>query len=48
MNKFVKKGSPVATEDKNNITYEIGCSNYEAVHFGETKRSSKSRSDERK
>ena len=29
----------VATEDKNNIVYEIDCSNYEAVYFVETKRS---------
>ena len=33
----------VATEDKNNIVYEIGCSNCEAVYFGESKRSLKSR-----
>ena len=33
----------VATEDKNNIVYEIDCSNCEAVHFGESKRSLKSR-----
>ena len=38
----------VATEDKNNIVYEIDCSNCEAVYFGESKRSLKSRSDERK
>ena len=35
----------VATEGKNNIAYEINC---EAVYFGESKRSLKSRSDERK
>ena len=29
----------VATEDKNNIVYEIDCSNCEAVYFGESKRS---------
>ena len=29
----------VATEDKNNIIYEIDCSNCEAVYFGESKRS---------
>ena len=38
----------VATEDKNNIVYEIDRSNCEAVYFGESKRSLKSRSDEHK
>ena len=38
----------VATENKNNIVYEIHCSNCEAVYFGESKRSLKSRSDEHK
>ena len=38
----------VATEDKNNIVYEIDCSNCEAVYFGESKRSLKWRSDEHK
>ena len=38
----------VATEDKNNIVYEIDCSNCEAVYFGESKQSLKSRSDEHK
>ena len=28
----------VATEDKNNIVYEIDCSNCQAVYFGESKR----------
>ena len=36
----------VATEDKNNIVYEIDCSNCEAVYFGESKWSLKSRSDD--
>ena len=36
----------VATKDKNNIVYEIDCSNCEAVYFDESKRSLKSRSDE--
>ena len=36
----------VATEDKNNIVYEIVCSNCEAVCFCESKWSLKSRSDE--
>ena len=36
----------VATEDKNNIVYEIDCSNCQAVYFGESKRSLKSRLDE--
>ena len=38
----------VATEDKNNIIYEIDCSNCESVYFGQSKRSLKSCSDERK
>ena len=33
----------VATEDKNNIVYEINC---EAVYFGDSKQSLKSRTDE--
>ena len=41
-----KPKDQVATEDKNNIVYEIECSNCEAVYFGESKRSLKSRSDE--
>ena len=36
----------VAAEDKNSTVYEIHCSNREAVYFGESKRSLKSRSDE--
>ena len=38
----------VATEDKNNIVYEIDCSNCQAVYFGESKWSLKSRLDEHK
>ena len=38
----------VSTEDKNNFVYEIDCSKREAVYFGESKRSLKSRADERK
>ena len=38
----------VATEDKNSIVYEIDSSNCKAVYFGKSKRSLKSRSDERK
>ena len=38
----------VATEDKNNIVYKIDCSNCEAVYFGESKHSLKSRSDKHK
>ena len=38
----------VATEDKNNIAYEIDYSNCEAVYFGESKRSLKLRPDEYK
>ena len=36
----------VATEDKNNIVYEIDCSNCEVVYISESKRSLKSHSDE--
>ena len=43
-----KPKDQVATEDKNNIVYEIDCSNCEAVYFGESKRSLKSLSDESK
>ena len=43
-----KPKDPVATEDKNNIVYEIDCSNCQAVYFGESKRSLKSRSDDHK
>ena len=32
----------LATEDKNNIVYEIDCSNFKAVYFSEPKRSLKS------
>ena len=35
-------------EDKNNIVYEIDCSNCQAVYFGESKRSLKLHSDEHK
>ena len=35
-----------ALEDKNNIVYEIDCSNCEAVYFDESKRSLQSHSDE--
>ena len=38
----------VATEDKNNIVYEIDCSNCKAVYYREFKGSLKPRSDERK
>ena len=38
----------VATEDKNNIVYEIDCKNCQVVYFGEAKRSLKSRLDEHK
>ena len=38
----------VATEDKSNIVDEIDCSNCDAVYFGESKRSLKSRSNEHK
>ena len=45
---FYKPKDRVTTEDKNNIVYEIDCSNCQAVYFGESKRSLKSRSDEHK
>ena len=35
----------VAAEDKNNIVYEIDCSNCQAVYFGESKRSLKLHSE---
>ena len=38
----------VATEDKNNIDYQIDCSKCEAISFGESKQSLKVRSDEHK
>ena len=40
-----KQKDQVTTEDKSKIVYEIDCSNYEAVYFGESKRYFKSRSD---
>ena len=43
-----KPKDQVATEDKNNIVYQIDCNNCEAVYFGESKQSLKSRSDEQK
>ena len=49
LQKFLcKPKDRVATEDKNNIVYEIDCSNYEAIYFGESKRSLKLRSDKHK
>ena len=43
-----KRKDRVATEDKNNIVYEIDGSNCEVVHFGESKQSLKSHSGEHK
>ena len=43
-----KPKDPIAREDKNNIDYEIDCSNCQAVYFGESKQSLKLRSDEHK
>ena len=43
-----KSKDRVAIEDKNNIVYEIDCSNCEEIYFGESKRPLKSRSDEYK
>ena len=37
-----------ATEDKNKLVYETDCNNWEAVYFGESKRSWNSHSDEHK
>ena len=38
----------MATVDKDNIVYEIECSNCQAVYFGKSKRSLKLPSDEHK
>ena len=46
VNSFVNKKEGVTTEHKNNIVYEINCSNCQAVYFGESKWSLKLRSDE--
>ena len=43
-----KSKNLVATEDKNNIVYEIDYNNCQAVYFRESKGSLKSRSDEHK
>ena len=43
-----KPKDPVATEDKNNIVYEIDCSNCQVVYFGESERSLKLCSDDQK
>ena len=50
MHKLLYEGKDrVATENKNNIFYEIDCSNFDAVYFGESKkRSLKSPSYEHK
>ena len=45
---FCKPKDRIATEDKNNIVYEINCSNCKAIYFGESKRSLKLRSNEHK
>ena len=42
---FVNQKDRVALEGKNNIVYEIDCSNCESVYFGESKLSLNSRSD---
>ena len=46
--RLCKPKDRVATENKNNIIYEIDCNISEAVYLGESKRSLKSRSDEHK
>ena len=43
-----KRNDRASTKYKNNIVYEIDCSNCEAVYFGKSKRSLKSRSEEDK
>ena len=43
-----KAKDQVATEDENNIVYEIDCSTCQAVYFDESKWASKSRLDEHK
>ena len=43
-----KPNDQVATQDNNNIVYEIDCSNCQAVYFGESKRSLKSGANEHK
>ena len=35
---FCKPNDRVATEDKNNIVYEIDCGNCKAIYFGKSKR----------
>ena len=45
---FCKPKDRVATEDKNNIDYQIDCSKCEAVSFGESKQALKLRSDQHK
>ena len=45
---FCKPKDQVATEDQNNIVYEINHSNCESVYIGKSQRSLNSRSDERK
>ena len=45
MHKFLCNPKYLATKSKNNIVYEIDCSNWEAVYLGESKWSLKSRSD---
>ena len=43
-----KPKARVAKEDKKNVVYEIDFTNFDAVYFGESKQSLKSRSDEHK
>ena len=44
INYFVnQKIEKIKTEEKNNIVYKIDCSDCEAVYFGKSKRSLKSR-----
>ena len=45
---FYREADRVATADKNNIDYEIDCSNCEAVYLGECKQYLKSSSEEHK
>ena len=48
INSFVNLKDRVATEDKNNIVYEIDCTNSQAVYLGESEQSLKLHSDEHK
>ena len=48
LRKLLCKPNDRESADESNIAYELHCSNYEAVYFSESKRSSKWPSDEYK